>query len=342
MWNLTAVTFTGRAFAPASSAGVGLAAALPAPSPSWNLWTDGRELLRYPFMQNAFVAGTFVAIAAGVVGYIMVVRHQAFAGHALSQVGFPGAAGAALLGLPELVGVLTFVAATALGISVLGVARGAPGDNVTARNPARQAAAIGSVLAFALALGYLFTSLYHGYITSAYALLFGTFLGINRTEVGAIAVVSTLSVVALAAIGRPLLLASLDPDAAAARGVPVRFLDTAFLLVLGLAIAGAIRITGALLVFALLVAPTSAAHHTVVRPARAIALAVGLAVTVTWLSLACAYFGTYPIGFWVTTFGFVTYLAARAQRAFRRRFPTLAPAAPGTPSVSGSRSRDVR
>ena len=123
----------------------------------------------------------------------------------------------------------------------------------------------------------------------------------------------------LVVIGRPLLFASVDPDVAAARGVPVRLLSVVFLLVLGLAVAATAAITGTLLVFALLVAPAAAAQQFTTRPLRGIGLAVGIALGVTWIGLAVAYFMvSYPIGFFITTIAFVVYLIARATRRLAR------------------------
>jgi zinc/manganese transport system permease protein len=277
------------------------------PHPTWNLVADVRELLHFPFMQNAFLAGTAVAIAAGLVGYFMVLRGQAFAGHTLSQVGFPGAAGAALVGITPIFGALTFCLAAALAIAL------APGWRTGGASG--ESALIGSILAFALALGFLFTTLYRGFVTGAYSFLFGTFLGVSRTQVVTVLILSALVIVTLLTIGRQLFFASIDADVAEARGVPVRALATMFMVMLGLAVAAATQITGTLLVFALLVAPAAAARELSTRPGRALTLTVVIAVLVTWLGLAIAYFSDYPIGFYVTTLAFGAYLLARAGRA---------------------------
>lgn len=276
------------------------------PQPSFDLWGDIQQLLQFHFMENAFEAGTIVAIVAGLIGYFMVLRGQSFAGHTLSQVGFPGAAGAALIGVTPALGLLVFCVATAFGIAALS-------DSASQERRA-ESAAIGSILAFMLALGFLFASLYSGFINGVYAFLFGTFIGITDSQVEILLVVAVIAVVALAVIGRPLLFASIDPDSAAARGVPVRALSFAFLVLLGLAVAEAAQITGTLLVFALLVAPAATAQQLTVRPAFGMVLTVAIALAVTWLGLSVAYFTIYPIGFFVTTFAFAGYLIARAVR----------------------------
>lgn len=276
------------------------------PQLSFDLFADVQQLLEFHFMQNAFEAGTIVAVVAGLMGWFMVLRGQSFAGHTLSQVGFPGAAGAALVGVMPAAGLLVFCVASALGIAVLSDGRSEGGRT--------ESAAIGSILAFTLATGFLFASLYSGFVGGVYAFLFGTFIGISDSQVEILAAVALVAVAALAVIGRPLLFASVDPDVAAARGVPVRFLAVAFLLLLGLAVAEAAQITGTLLVFALLVAPAATAQQLTARPALGLVLSVAIALLVIWLGLAVAYFTVYPIGFFVTSFAFAAYLVARAAR----------------------------
>ncbi len=281
--------------------------ALGPPHLTWNVVADVRELLRFPFMQNAYLAGTIVAVTAGVVGYFMVLRGQTFAGHALSQVGFPGAAGAALLGVAPVFGVIAFCVTAAVAIALI------PGRR--SHEASFESAVIGSILAFALALGFLFTTLSNGFVTGAYAFLFGTFVGIGNTEVLTLLVTGVLIGTTLLIIGRQLFFASVDTDAAEARGVAVRTLATIYLLVLALAVAAAAQITGTLLVFALLVAPAATAQELSTRPGRTLGLSIVIALLVTWLGLASAYFSDYPIGFYVTTIAFVFYVLARARRA---------------------------
>jgi zinc/manganese transport system permease protein len=279
---------------------------LPNPSLGWNLVDDLNEVLRFHFMQNALAAGTVVAVMGGLMGYFVVLRGQTFAAHTLSQVGFPGAAGAALAGLSPLYGLLLFCVAGAGGIAALS----APLDE----GRRAESAAIGSILTVALALGFLFASLYHGFIDSVYAYLFGTFVGIDDRQVLTLLATAAATLVLLAVMGRRLLFASVEPDVAAARGIPVRRLSAAFLLLLGLSVAAAAQITGTLLVFALLVTPAAAAQQLTARPGLAMLLSVAIALLVAWIGMGLAYFSTYPVGFYVTTVAFVVYLMARAWR----------------------------
>jgi zinc/manganese transport system permease protein len=272
---------------------------------SWNPVEDVRELFVFPFMVHALEAGTIVAVMAGVTGWFMVLRRQAFAGHTLSVIAFPGAAAAGLAGLPLAVGYFGFCGLGALALAgVVGARRGHGAES----------AAIGSVQALALALGFLFVSLYHGILNGLDSLLFGTFLGITSTQVTVLLVVAAAAVVLVGAAARPLLFASVDQDVARAAGVPVRLLGLGFLLVLGLAVAETSQITGALLVFALLVTPAATAHELTARPALGVALSVSIALLVTWLGLALAYYSIYPVGFYVTSLAFAAYVLARLLR----------------------------
>src|SRR6266545_3019746 len=196
------------------------------------------EMLSYPFMVNAFRAGTIVAVVAGVMGWFMVLRRQTFAGHTLSLVGFPGAAGAILIGISPNFGFFAFCCAAGIVIGTIPRPAGATGFG-------EESAVIGSVQAFALACGFLFVNLYHGNLNGLTGLLFGSFLGITSGQVLTLLEVAGAALAALALIARPLLYASVDPEVARAAGVPVRALALAFLLLLGVAVAETAQITGA-------------------------------------------------------------------------------------------------
>jgi zinc/manganese transport system permease protein len=278
------------------------------PSLSPNPIEDLRQLVTYPFMVNALEAGTIVAVLAGIVGWYVVLRRAAFASHTLSVMAFPGAAGAALAGLPTALGYYVACTAAALAIGRSGRA-GRPG-----RAQGGESAVIGTIQTVGLAAGFLFLSLNSAVLGGPETLLFGTFLGITRGQVLGLLLVALAALAILAALTRPLLFASVDREVARASGVPVALLDALFLLVLGLAIAAISQLTGALLVFALLVAPPAAAQRLTLRPAIGLILSVAFALVTIWLALAIAYFSIYPVGFYVTTIGFVIYVLARAAR----------------------------
>ncbi|HVC67379.1 MAG TPA: metal ABC transporter permease [Acidimicrobiales bacterium] len=282
-------------------------AALALAGPVLNPVDDLRRMLALHFMVNAFRAGTVVAVLAGTVGWLMVLRRQSFAGHTLAVVSFPGAAGAIWLGVSATAGYFAGSIAAALVIAL--VPRSASGGSRS-----QESAVIGTVQAFALACGALFASLYGGFLGSVTGLLFGSFLGVSDAQVVTLAMVAAAVLVVLAVLGRPLLFATVDGDVAAARGVPVRALSVAFLLLLGCAAAEVSQITGALLVFALLVMPAAAAQQVTARPAAGLALSVGFGVAVVWASLSVAFYSPWPVGFWVSTFGFALYVGAVGGR----------------------------
>ena len=285
------------------------------PGLSWDIVEDVRQLLIYPFMVNAFRAGTIVAATAGALGWYMVLRRQAFAGHTLAIVSFPGAAAAILIGVSATAGY--FVAAIAAAVVIAAVPRSLGG-----RARSSESAVIGTVQAFALACGALFVSLYGGFLNGLTDLLFGSFLGISASQVLTLLIVAVLALAVLAVIGRPLFFATVDPDVAAARGVPVRLLGTIFLILLGCAAAEVSQITGALLVFALLVMPAATAQQLTTRPLASFALTIALGLAIVWLGLAVAYFSVYPVGFYITTFGFGGYVLAAASRSAAGRVRT--------------------
>ncbi|MEV6021782.1 metal ABC transporter permease [Streptomyces sp. NPDC052036] len=294
-----------------------------APTWSWNLLTDFQDMWSYPFMVNAFRAGAVVAVVSAVVGWFVVLRRQTFAAHTVSAVAFPGAAGALLLGFSAVYGYFALCVASALVIAAL---RGG-GEH-------EESALTGTVQAFLLASGFLFTALYRGLLEGPQTILFGTFLGITSSQVTVLTVVGAVVLAVLALIGRPLLFASVDPQVADGRGVPVRALSVVFLVLLGAATAEASQITGTLLVFALMVIPAATAQVLTARPALSLALAVLLAFAATWLGLTAAYYSPYPLGFFVTTIAFAGYLLALARRSLREALArTRAGAAPTAKEV---------
>lgn len=263
------------------------------------IWQALFSLFQYAFMRNAFMAGTIIALMAGAISYFVVMRGLAFASHTLANIGFAGAAGAVFVGLNPVFGLLSFTLAGALGMSALG------------KRLAQRDVTIGIILATALGLGILFISLYQGYSTDAYAVLFGEVLGVSQQEVLIALVVGVLTLLTLSVLYRPLLFASLDAEVAEAQGLPVQGISIVFLLLLALVVAEAIQIVGVLLIYALLVTPAAIAERLVTRPALVLLLSVLLALLFTWGGLIIAYYLPYPLGFFITTFAFGTYLIVR-------------------------------
>ncbi|MFJ7909125.1 iron chelate uptake ABC transporter family permease subunit [Kitasatospora sp. NPDC096204] len=284
----------------------------------------GGPIWSYPFMVNAFAAGTMTAVLAGALGWFMVLRRQSFTGHTLALVGFPGAAGAVLLGLSALTGYFAFCLVAALVIAAVPRAGRFSG--------AQESALTGTVQSFLLACGYLFVVLYRGSLGGVNALLFGSFLGITVGQVAVLAAVAAVVLLVLAAIGRPLLFASVDPEVAAGRGVRVRALSVLFLLLLAAATAATSQITGTLLVFALLVMPAATAQALTGRPGLGLALTVLIAVAVTWLALVVAFSSPYPIGFFLTSFAFGGYVLVRLGRTVAGALRRVSAAARAVPT----------
>ncbi len=255
-------------------------------------------LLRQPFVESAFIAGTLIAVVAAIVGYFVVLRAQAFAAHALSHVGFAGATLAALAGMSGLLGMTGFTAAAALGI-------GAMGERARGRD-----VEIGMVLSFALGLGVLFLRLYTNSASETVSVLFGSILSVTPADIIYTLIFGLAALIALAAIFRPLLFSSIDPEVAAARGVPVRALGIAFMLILAVNVAEAIQVVGVLLVFALIVAPAAAAQHLTKRPLAAIGIAVVFGALFTWIGLALAVATAWPASFVIAAIAAITYFIA--------------------------------
>ncbi len=251
----------------------------------------------YAFMRNAFIACTIVGVVAGAVGYFLVLRGQTFAGHALAHVGFPGATGAGLIGISPFFGLTAFSMLAGLGIGLLG-------------ERAHRDVAIGIVLSFSLGLGLLFLHFYTSFATQATNVLFGNVLAIDRTTLWTLAVLAVVVLVALMAMSRPLLFASLQPELAEARGVRLGLVSTLFMVLVALTTAEAIQIVGVLLVFALMVAPAAAAMRLTRGVWRGVALSVATAVLIAWISLVLAYATDWPTSFWITLLGSAAYLVS--------------------------------
>jgi zinc/manganese transport system permease protein len=255
-------------------------------------------MFAYDFMRTAFVASGIVAILAGLVGFFLVLRGQTFAGHALSHVGFTGATGAVLFGLSPLAGLVGFTI-------IAGFAMGALGERLSQRD-----VAIGMMLSLALGLGLLFLHFYTSYASQAAALLFGNVLGVDNAALVALAILATLSLAALAVIARPLIFASLQPELAEARGVPVRLVSTAFLMIVAVAVSECAQIVGVLLVFTLMVGPAAAALAFTRRLYAAVALAALLALIEAWGGLTLAFYSDWPTSFWITALSGLVYFAS--------------------------------
>ena len=278
-----------------------------------NLVQDVRDMLQFDFMRHALLAGSALAIVAGLVGYFVVARRLIFTSDVLSHVAFPGALVAIIVGLNPLLGVFGLSLVAALGMGLLG-GRSRANDVTT-----------GTLLAWVLGIGVLFLSIYTsgnsaGNSSAGVNVLFGSLFGIHAREAWVVAIVGILTSIALLAVARPLLFASLDPAVAAARGVPVRLLNLLFLVLLAVTIAEAVQAVGALLMFALLITPAAIARRLVIRPFPALFLSAGLSLLFTWAGITIAYYLPYPVSFCLTALVFAGYVGVVVvQRVIRAR-----------------------
>jgi zinc/manganese transport system permease protein len=279
-------------------------------------WT---QILMSSFMRNALIGGTLVALAAGLIGYFIIVRSSAFAAHALAHIGFPGATGAVLVGLPVTAGLAVFCIGGALVIGALG------------KRADEREVATGTVLAAATGLGLFFSSLATKSSSTVTNVLFGNLLAVSHQQLVTFAVALAVIAAVVAFVYRPLLFASVNPEVAEAKGVPVRALSVIFMALLGLSVTMAVQAVGTLLLFALVVTPAATAILLTARPGAAMAVATGLAVGSVWAGLAVAAMFNVPPSFVITTIVSIIWLAVWlvAQRNTKDRgAPVVAHGAP--------------
>jgi zinc/manganese transport system permease protein len=257
------------------------------------------------FMVNAWLIGSIVAIVAGVVGFFVVMRGSAFAAHAIPNGAFAGAAGANLLGINPLVGLGVFSLAAALGIAKL--SRRGRADAVTAL-----------ALVMMLALGAAFLSQSTEYEPAIFSLLFGEILGVSTGQLWPVIALGAICVAAVGVLYRPLLLTSIAPEIAAARGLRPARLEVIFLVILACATTMTVPVVGALLIFTLMIGPPAAARCFSDRALVAMGLSVVIALLTIWGSLACSYSTNWPVGFYVGSYSAAWFVIGRLFQSWRR------------------------
>jgi zinc/manganese transport system permease protein len=240
------------------------------------------DFFGHSFIRYGLLAGTFIALASGLVGYFLVLRAQVFTSDALGHAAYTGALAALALGVDARVGLFAATALVALGLGVLGVRTRA--DDVV----------IGSVFAWILGLGVFFLTIYTtsqstGNGAASVNYLFGSIFGLSGSQSLVAAVVAGVVSVVVVAIARPLLFATVDEAVAAARGVPVRVLGIGFLVLVGVTAGEAAQDVGALLLLGLMAAPGGAAQRLTDRPFVGLALSGGIAVASTWIGVILSY-----------------------------------------------------
>lgn len=247
------------------------------------------QIMTSAFMRNALIGGTIVALAAGLIGYFVIVRNTAFAAHALAHIGLPGATGAVLVGLPVAFGLGVFCIGGALVIGALG------------RRAADREVATGTVLAMATGLGLFFNSLATRSSSTMTNVLFGNLLAISHEQITMFALLLVVLALSVGFIYRPLLFTSVNAQVADAKGVPVRGLSIAFMVLLGLAVTMAVQAVGTLLLFALVVTPAAAAIMLTPRPGAAIATSTAISLGSVWLGLGLSAMFNAPPSFIIVT-----------------------------------------
>jgi zinc/manganese transport system permease protein len=268
--------------------------------------TATSTMLDYEFMRNAFAAAGIAAIVSGLVGYFLVLRGQTFAGHALSHIGFAGATGAVLIGLAPVWGLVGFTIAAGVGMGLLG-------ERLSGRD-----VAIGVVLSLALGFGLLFLHYYTAFATQATALLFGNVLAVDHATIATLVVLAAITIAGLAIIMRPLIFSTLQPELAEAKGVPLRLVSTAFLVIVALAVSQSAQIVGVLLVFALMVGPPAAAQRLARGLWSGMLLSAGIALIEAWLGLVVAYYTDWPVSFCIAMLSALGYFLSRGNVVARR------------------------
>jgi zinc/manganese transport system permease protein len=301
-------------------------------------------------MRNAFLAGTFIALACGVSGWFVVLRGQVFAGDALSHVAFPGALAAAAAGVDPRIGLFGATVLVGAGIGALGLRAGAGGGAARAGSSPAEDSAIGTVFTFALGLGVFFLTLFStgaggGAGIQVARTLFGSIFGLGGAEACVAAVLALVTTACTLAVARPLLFISLAPDVAAAKGVPARLVSVGFVVLLGVVAAEATQAIGALLLLGLLTGPAAAAHRLTRSPFAGIALAGLLGVGSMWGGLALGYaVPSLPPSTAIVTLAVGCYAAAAAVSAWARRRArgpgVPREASPPTAGVGASRITD--
>lgn len=260
---------------------------------------DWLDVLTAPFMANAFAAGLCIAVAAGAMGYFTIARRSTFAAHALAHIGLPGATGAVLLGLPVWLGMGVFALGGALVIGALG------------RRVSEREIATGTTLAFATGLGLFFARLSSSASSQMQSILFGSILTIDETQILGFALFDVVLLLILSVIWRPLLFSSLDEQVAQARGVPVGWMNVAFMAIMAGVITIAVPAVGTLLVFALVITPAATADILVASPLRAMLISGVLCLASIWGGLVLSAMFPTPPSFAIVALSTLFWLAAR-------------------------------
>jgi zinc/manganese transport system permease protein len=261
------------------------------------------SMFQYEFMRHAFIAGSVAALLSGIVGYFVIVRNLSFAAHALGHIGFAGASGALLINLSPMSGQLFLTLLAAIGIGTLG-------DRISKNDMV-----IGIILSFCLGLGTLFLHLYGGYGGQAMIILFGNLFGVTSHDLMVMFWLTLVCLIVIVIIAKQLLFASIEPELARAKSVPIFWLSIIFVCMMATAVTLASQVVGVILVFTLLIGPAAVAIQWAEQFSTGIALSVLLALLTVWIGLLLSYFTDWPISFCVSALVFVMYLISVGWKA---------------------------
>ena len=279
------------------------------------------------FMVNAWIVATIVATIGGAIGFFVVLRGSAFVAHAIPNGSFAGAAAASLVGINTIIGLGVFSVASALGIGLLS-RRG------------RHDVATALTLVFMLGLGALFLSFSVEYAPEIYSLLFGEVLGISTNQLAPTIALAAVCLAALALLYRPLLVSSILPDSAHARGIAPYTIELGFLLLVALATTMTVPVVGTALIFSLMIGPAAAARAFTTRPITAIALSIAIALIITWAAIALSYQTNWPVGFYVGVISAMSYAAGRTWTYAHRRWTARPRVRSTPPALAGITQND--
>ena len=256
-------------------------------------------LLQQPFAQHALLAAALVAVTCGLVGPFVVIRGMAFAVHGIAELAFTGAAAGLLIADNAIAGALVGAVVVAVLIATFGARQG------------ERDSAIGVILAFGMGIGVLLLGYYQGFATAATNILFGNIFGVSGSQLVILLVICLIVVAVMGVYYRPLLFASIDPDAAEARGVPVGRLSLLFMVVLALSVTGAAQVVGTLLVLSLAITPAAAAQRLSASPLIVATLSVVFAVAAADGGLLASFQSNVKASVFITSVSFAIYVAAR-------------------------------
>lgn len=256
------------------------------------------ELLQLDFVQATLVACALLGLLSGVMAPLIVLRQMSFSVHATSELALMGASAALLVGINVGAGAIVGAIVAALVLAALGL-------------KGQQDSAVGVVMSFGMGLSVLFIHLYPGNANRALALLTGQIVGVTGQDLWLLAATTALVIIAVAALWRPLLFASADPEMAAASGVRVRTMALMFAVLVGIASAQSVQIVGALLVMSLLITPGAAATQVTANPVRAVWLSILFAEAAAVGGMVLSLAPGVPVSVFVAFISFGIYLVCR-------------------------------